>query len=221
MENFKINSELRDDAGKGIARKIRATGRIPAVLYGHKEQALSITIDEAEMKAILQEHPESAIVDLSVGSGEAVNALVREVQRHPASGKLLHVDFQRISQDEQVRVDVPVEVEGDPIGVKEQGGMLEHSTRSVTVLCLPREIPEQITIDVSELGIGDGIKLRDIHERYSGIEFVDDEEMLLAAVIPPRIEAVAVEEEEEAAEGEPEVVSKEGEESEEGESTDS
>jgi large subunit ribosomal protein L25 len=214
METFRLNSVVRDIGGKGAARKIRATGRIPAVLYGHKETPLNITVDESEMRAVLKVQNESAIVDLSVGSDAAVNVLVREVQRHPASGKLLHIDFQRISQDEKVRVDVHVEVEGDPLGVKEQGGMLEHGTRSVTVMCLPREIPDVITIDVAALEIGDAIKLKDIHDRFPALDFIDDDETTLATVIPPRLEAEpTAEEAEEAAEGEePEIVSKEGEE---------
>lgn len=213
MENFTLNSELRDDAGKGAARKFRAEGRVPAVLYGHKESVVSLTVDEAEMRAILHAHPDSAIIDLTVAGGDKVNALVREVQRHPASGKLLHIDFQRISLDEKVRVDVEVSLLGEPIGVKEQGGMIEHGTRSVTVLCLPREIPESITVEVAELKIGDAIKIKDVKERYSQLEFIDDEESTLAAVVPPRVEAKPAEEEEEVEEAaaEPELVSKEGE----------
>jgi len=211
MENFTLNSELRDNAGKGAARKFRAEGRVPAVLYGHKETVVSLTVDEAEMRAILHAHPDSAIVDLTVAGGDKVNALVREVQRHPASGKLLHIDFQRISLDEKVRVDVEVTLLGEPVGVKEQGGMIEHGTRSVTVLCLPREIPESITVEVGELRIGDAIKIKDVKERYSQLEFVDDEESTLATVVPPRVEVKTAEEAEAEEAAEPELVSKEGE----------
>lgn len=213
MENFKVSSEMRDSGGKGLSRKLRATGRIPAILYGHKEAPVGLSIDEAEMRAILTKHPDSPIVDLSVAGTGEINALVREVQRHPATGRLLHIDFQRISLDEKVRVDVPIEVLGDAIGVKDQGGILEHGMRSLTVLCLPREIPESITIDVGELSIGDSIKLLDVQERYPGVEFVDDLDNVLATVIPPRVEAVAAatEEGEEEISGEPEVISKEGE----------
>jgi large subunit ribosomal protein L25 len=209
MENFTLNSELRDNAGKGSARKFRAQGRVPAVLYGHKESVMSLTIDEAEMRAILHAHPDSAIVDLTVAGGDKVNALVREVQRHPASGKLLHVDFQRISLDEKVRVDVEVTLLGEPVGVKEQGGMIEHGTRSMTVLCLPREIPSSITVEVGELKIGDAIRVKDVVERYPELEFVDDPESTLATVVPPRVEVKEAEEEEVEEGAEPELVSKE------------
>jgi large subunit ribosomal protein L25 len=197
MDNFKVNSEFRDDAGKGVARKMRAVGRVPAVLYGHKKDPVSLSIDEAQMRTILQAHPDSAIVDLDVADSGEINALVREVQRHPATGKLLHIDFQRISLDEKVRVDVPIEAQGHPVGVKDHGGILEQATRSLTVLCLPREIPESIAIDVSALNISDTIKLSDVMESYPSLEFVDDAESMLATVSPPRVEVTAEEEGEE------------------------
>lgn len=198
MENFKLSSELRNDSGKGVARRIRADGRVPAVLYGHKEHPVSLSIDEAQMRAILQAHPDSAIVDLTVAKSGEINALVREVQRHPATGKLLHIDFQRISLDEKVRVDVPIDAQGHAVGVKDHGGILEQATRSLTVLCLPREIPESIVIDVSGLNIGDTIKLSDVQEKYPSLEFTDDAESMLATISPPRVEVAAAAEGEEA-----------------------
>jgi large subunit ribosomal protein L25 len=211
MENFKLNSELRDGAGKGVSRRFRSTGRVPAVLYGHKKDVLSLTLDEAEIRAILHAHPDSAIVGLTVAAGAEVNALVREVQRHPASGKLLHIDLQRISLDEKVRVDVEVVLIGDPVGVKEQGGMLEHGTRSVTVMCLPREIPASIEIEVAAMKIGDSVKIKDVLGKYPKLEFVDDAEATLAAVVPPRVELKPGEgEAEAAAPAEPEVIKREG-----------
>jgi large subunit ribosomal protein L25 len=210
MDTYKVNSETRETTRKGHARKLRASGRIPAILYGHKEAPVGLSIDESQMRAILSKHPDSPIVDLSVGDGSEINALVREIQRHPATGKLLHIDFQRISLDEQVRVDVPVELIGEPVGVKDQGGILEHGIRSLTVECLPREIPESIDIDVRDLSIGDAVKLADVQQRYPKLEFADEPELTLCTVSPPRLEAVA--EPEEAVEGEeaePEVISKE------------
>jgi large subunit ribosomal protein L25 len=208
MDIYKLESQSRDTRGKQSTRKLRSAGRIPAILYGHKEAPMSLTIDEAQMRTILTKQPDSPIVDLTLGGTGEVNALVREIQRHPATGKLLHIDFQRISLDEQVRVDVPIEVQGEPIGVKDQGGMLEHGTRSLTVECLPREIPDSIVIDVSQLSIGDAVKLSDVQERYPSLEFDAEPELTLATVVPPRLEV-----EPEPAEGvegeaaEPEVIS--------------
>jgi len=209
MENFKLVTTLRSDAGKGVARRLRHDGRVPAILYGQKEKPLGLSAPEKELRSILHQHPDSAIVDLTVeGSADTVNAIVREVQRHPATGKLLHIDLQRIRLDEKVRVDVHVEIQGSPVGVKEQGGILEHGVRSVSITCLPAEIPDAITIDVSALRIHDAARIRDVTANYPGIEFLDDPHTALATVIPPIVEAAPVAEE--AAEAaEPEVISRE------------
>ncbi len=213
MENLKLETEIRTDSGKGVAHKLRAVGRIPGVLYGHKEEAVSLVIKETAIRAILHSHPESAVIDLDVKGGKSkgsVNVIIRDIQRHPATGKLLHIDFQRISLDEKVRVQVRIILDGDPRGVKEQGGILEHVTRSLNIMCLPTAMPESIQIDVAELMIGDSVKLKDIVVGYPDIEFLDETEITLANLIPPIVEAKPAEGAEvEEGEGEPELVSKE------------
>jgi len=216
MDKLTLISEIRTERGKNASRKMRASGKIPATLYGHKEEPVSLSVDEASLRAILHSRPESAIVDLSIQgkSDAALNVIVRDVQRHPASGKLLHIDFQRINLDEKVRLEVQVTLSGDPKGVKEQGGILEHLTRSLNIMCLPSAIPESLDIDVSALMIGDSRRLKDLVGEYADIEFLDDPETALATVIPPTVEEVrvAAEGEEEAEEGaEPQVISKDAE----------
>lgn len=192
MERYQLQSEPRDGAGKGVARKLRMSGRLPAVLYGRNDAPVGLSVSEVEMKGILRKHAESAIVDLSISGGATINAVVRDVQRHPASGKLVHVDLQRIRLDEKLRVEVHVHVSGNPVGVKEQGGILEHGVRTVNVMCLPTEIPGSIEVDASGLGIHHSVKIKDIAANYPGIEFLDDEDTMLAGVIPPIVEAAAV-----------------------------
>jgi len=212
MENYKISSASRSESGKGTSRKLRAAGRLPAVLYGQKEQPVQLTVDETDMRGVLHAHPDSAIVALSIENGESgINALVRDVQRHPATGRVLHIDFQRIRLDEMIRVEVHVELEGIPVGVKDLGGILEHVTRSVNVMSLPTSIPEAIVLDVSELGIHDSLRLRDVVAKYPDVEFLEDEGTTLANVMPPVVEKVETEEGEEgeAAATEPEVVGEE------------
>jgi large subunit ribosomal protein L25 len=218
MENIKLVTKLRTDGGKGVARKLRAEGVIPAVLYGQKEEPVSLTVDESEFRTILLSKPESSILDINVegAEGGSVNAIIRDVQKHPATGKLLHIDFQRIRLDEKIRLEVAVSLLGEPRGVKEQGGILEHGTRSLNVMCLPTSIPESIDIEVSELMIGDSIRLKDVAGRYPDVDFQDDLDSPLAHVMPPVVEAEPVAEAEEG-EGEPELVDKEGEEKEKGE----
>jgi large subunit ribosomal protein L25 len=176
MEILKLDSEVRSGSGKGFARRLRSSGRVPAVVYGRETEPISV--------------------------------IVRDVQRHPTTGRILHVDFQRIKFGEKIRVEVKVDVTGKPKGVKEQGGILEHSTRSVQIMCLPREIPEMLELDVSELMIGDVLKVSDLVEMHPEIDFLDDPDTTVATVSPPVIEVEAVpaaaEEEEE-----PELVARE------------
>ncbi len=212
MERFELQSSVRDDAGKGVARKLRGAGRLPAVLYGRKEEPLGISLSETDVRNILRKHPESAIIDLTIDgpNGGSMNAIIRDVQRHPASGKLLHVDLQRIRLDEKIRVEVHVSVKGTPMGVKEQGGVLEHGTRSINIMTLPTDIPDAITVDVSALKIHDSMRIRDIMEAYPKVEFLDDPDTTLATVIPPVVEAVAAPTAEAAAAAEPELIRKPG-----------
>ncbi|HXV14258.1 MAG TPA: 50S ribosomal protein L25, partial [Candidatus Krumholzibacteria bacterium] len=210
MERFELQSNVRADAGKGVARKLRGEGRLPAVLYGRKEAPMGISLAEVDVRNILRKHPESAIVDLTVAGegGGTLNAIIRDVQRHPASGKILHVDLQRIRLDEQIRVEVHIEVQGTPAGVKEQGGVLEHGTRTVNVMTLPTDIPDAILVDVSALRIHDSAKIRDVMANYPKIVFLDDPDTTLATVIPPIVEAVVAPTAEVTAE--PELIRKPG-----------
>jgi large subunit ribosomal protein L25 len=209
MERFELNSEVRSDAGKGVARKLRAAGRLPAVLYGRKEGPVGLSLAEVDMRNILRKHPDSAIVDLTMG-GDTVNAIIRDVQRHPASGHILHVDLQRIRLDEKIRVEVHVEVSGTPAGVKDQGGILEHGLRTVNIMTLPTEIPDAIVVDVSALRIHDAIKIEDVSAAYPHAEFLDDPETTLATVIPPIVEAVVEAAPEAELAAEPELIRKPG-----------
>jgi large subunit ribosomal protein L25 len=216
MERFELQSNVRSDAGKGVARKLRVEGRLPAVLYGRREAPMGLSLSEVDVRNILRKHPDSAIVDLTVAGpgGATLNAIIRDVQRHPASGRILHVDLQRISLDEQVRVEVHVEVRGTPAGVKEQSGVLEHGTRTVNVMTLPTDIPDSIIVDVSALRIHDSARIRDVMAAYPKIVFLDDPDTTLATVIPPIVEAVAAPTAEAVAE--PELIRKPGAEEEEG-----
>jgi large subunit ribosomal protein L25 len=212
MDTQKLASEYRDVAGKGAARKLRATGRIPAVLYGHKEEPASISISEQDFRKILATNWETAIVDLDIKGNdrEECNAIIKDIQAHPATGQVLHVDFQHIRRGEKIRLTVPVSLVGDPRGVKEMGGILEHGSRELAIRCMPRHIPDNIQIDVHELGIHDAIHVKDIISNYPDLEFLDDGDSTLAIVVPPKVEVeptVAEEEEVEGAE-EPEVIAK-------------
>jgi large subunit ribosomal protein L25 len=211
MDILKLNSEIRLGSGKGFSRKLRSGGRVPAILYGQKMDPLSLEVDEAAIRSAMHQHPESAIFDLSVKGGESdepVSVIVRDMQRHPATGRILHVDFQRIKFGEKLRVEVAVNLVGKSRGIKEQGGILEHTTRTVQIMCLPRMIPEALEIDVSEMMIGDIFKITDLIAKYPEIDFLDESEVTIASVRPPVVEAEPVEVETEVGEGEPELLTK-------------
>lgn len=208
MKEFKLVTEYRDGQGKGHARKLRAGGGVPGVIYGQKEDTVPITIDERELKRMLSS--EVAIVDLEVKGKvtKECEAIVKDVQQHPGTGRILHVDFQYVRRGEKINVEIPVRLNGMPRGVKDMGGILEHGLRTVRIRCLPRYIPEHIEVNVEDLGIHDGIKLRDVLDANPDLEFLDEPDSTLAIVVPPKIEAEpAAELEEEEAE-EPEVISK-------------
>ncbi|HEU4929174.1 MAG TPA: 50S ribosomal protein L25 [Candidatus Krumholzibacteria bacterium] len=210
MERYELQSSVRGGAGKGVARKLREEGRLPAVLYGRREAPVGLSVAEMDVRNILRKHPESAIIDLTVDGpgGGSMNAIIRDVQRHPASGRILHVDLQRIALDEQIRVEVHVSVKGTPAGVKEQGGVLEHGTRTVNVMTLPTDIPDAIEVDVSALRIHDALRISDVMAAYPKVQFLDDLDTTLATVIPPIVETVVAPVE--AAVAEPELIRKPG-----------
>jgi large subunit ribosomal protein L25 len=208
METHKLASEYRESLGKGPSRRMRVQGQIPAVLYGQNEEPIPIWIREPDLRTLLVSKWETAIVDLKIGGKikKECNAIIKDIQQHPISGKVLHVDFQYIRKGQKIRLDVPITLVGIPRGVKEMGGILEHGLREAAVRCMPRHIPDAIEIDVAELGIQDSIHVKAIVDRYPDIEFLDDPESMLANVVPPKVEVEMVAEEE--AEEEPEVMAK-------------
>ena len=215
MEYTKLISEKRADSGKGAARQLRFTGHVPAILYGHKEKPIQLKLSEIDLRKIFQVSTDSPIVNLAVKGDKAAsgNAIIREVQRHPTTGRVIHIDLQRIALDEKVRVQVPLILTGDPIGVKEMGGILEHGLRELNITCLPSSIPESVVIEVEDLSIGDSIHVRDLVDLYPDFEINDDVATTVANVVPPKVEVEPVVEEEEEGDEEPELVSKDKEES--------
>ncbi len=212
MENLKLETEIRSGSGKGLAHRLRARGMIPAILYGRKEEPLGLAVDEAAMRKMMRARAEISVIDLSIKgemSDAPINVLVRGIQRHPATGKLLHVDFQRIRLDEKVRLAIHITLHGVPKGVTDQGGVLEHGMRTANVSCLPTAIPEAFALDVSELMIGDNLRFRDLIEKYPDVQFLDDPALPLATITPPKIEAEVAPKEAEPEVAEPELVKKE------------
>jgi large subunit ribosomal protein L25 len=211
MENSGLKLNSRKSSGKGAARRLRSEGRLPAVLYGLKEEAIRLSLSEREFQGVLIAQGETAIVDLTLEDegNKELKAIIKEIQRHPATGKILHLDFQQIRRGEKIRLEIPVVLTGDPVGVKEMGGVLEHGPRMLQVRCLPRNIIENIDINVEDLKIQDAVHVKDIEALYPDLEFLGESETTLAIVVPPRVELEPTPVEEEAEETEePEVIAK-------------
>ncbi|KPK03786.1 MAG: hypothetical protein AMS20_09925 [Gemmatimonas sp. SG8_28] len=215
-----LSAERRQDTGKGAARKLRAGGRIPAVIYGHGREPESLSLSQSELDKVLHQIAGgSTIIDLTV-EGALVQALIREVQRHPTRKIVHHVDFLEVHAGERLTLDVPITLVGSPDGVRNGGGVLEQFLREITIEVLPRDIPERVEVDVTDLKIANSLHVSDL--QIENAKILTDPKTTICTVVAPRVEAepvVAFEEEEETAE--PELIRKaraEEEESEEEES---
>jgi large subunit ribosomal protein L25 len=196
-----LNVERRTVFGKNAMRRLRAAGRVPAVLYGEKLEALSLSVDAKQMETLRSRMGSNAIFDLSLdGTDQRRAVMLKEIQRHPIQRTISHCDFIRISLDKAVTVRVPLALEGQSIGVKDFGGNLELIQREVTVECMPNAIPESIIVDVTELGVGDAVHISDL-ALPKGVTPLDDASTTLLHVVPPTVEKeVGVGEDEEAPE---------------------
>lgn len=215
-----LSAEKRDGRGKGDARKLRATGRVPGVVYGQGGEALAIMVDVHDATRLFQRiSVENTIVDLTV-EGESIPTLVREVQVHPIRPDLLHIDFYRVQKGVKISVEIPVHLNGTPVGVKSHGGVLQQVIHELPVRTIPSLIPESIEIDVTDLDVGDSIHVGDI-EVPDEVEFELEDDRTVCSVIIPRGLA-ADEDEEEDEDAEPELIGEDGEpiEAEEGEEGD-
>ena len=190
MQKIGLNADIREKSGKGAARSIRRDGRIPGVLYGGGS-ATTISLNPSDVLKILHsESGENALINLKLKAKDKELekiAILRDFQRDPVTGKLLHADLFEVSMDKAIRVKIHVEITGDvPAGVKE-GGLLQHNMREVMVECLPSMIPDHIRIDASALKIGDVIHVRDINVA-EGVKILDDSSMAVASVAAPMSE---------------------------------
>lgn len=206
-----LQAKRRTQVGKQMAKAMRNQGALPAVVYGEKASPVTCSVDQKAFVTILHEHGRNAIVDLTMEDGEGHATLIKEIQRHPVSGHIFHVDFHRISLTQKIVVAVPVEVVGTAAGVRNDGGILEHLLHDVDVECLPTAIPERIAYDVSALSIHDIVHASDLVVG-DDVRIVTEADRPVIMVVPPTVrrdEDEEAEEAEEAAEEElqePEVI---------------
>lgn len=216
-KQVKLKAEHRSATGRSAARKLKARGIIPAIIYGAKDKPQPLQLSARDINAMLSHASgENILVELEI-PGEKSNrtALVQEIQHSPVGGDVLHIDFHAVSMDEKIHAEVPLEATGIANGVKNFGGLLEQSLRFLGVECLPRDLPDRITVDVSALEIGDSIHVRDI-QLPKGVTPKVPVELTAFSVLAPVVEeepVVAAAEAEAAAAG-PEVIKEKKEEGE-------
>lgn len=204
MKRMTLTVEQRFDTGKGPARRLRAQGKAPAVIYGRKMEPLKLAVDVHEFTKILDQSGSNVLFDLSItgGDGPPVSrrARLKERQVKPVDGDIVHIDFQEVLMDEAIEVTVPLQFEGKPEGV-EKGGMFQPAARELRVACLPDDIPGVITVDVSGLDLGESLHISDI-TLPKGVSLAQDGSLALATILAPEKEEEEVEAEEPAPEEE-------------------
>ena len=198
-----LQSETRSERGKNLARRLRRNGRLPGVVYGESaaRDAVAVSVDPDALLRILQSNTGvNTLIGLIIDSGQPRQVLIKDYQLHPITHTLLHVDFCRVAMDKVLTVTVPVVLKGEAEGVKMQGGLIAFEQRDFAIECLPTEIPERVEVDVSDLMIGQGVRVRDMLEGVSWTPVTDPDTLLVHVVAPKIEEEPEVEEEEGAAE---------------------
>ena len=206
MASATLSASVRDSSGKGTARKLRQSGRVPAVIYGHGRDPQTLSIDTRELEKLLSHiSAENTVIDLAVGSASS-RTIIREIQRHPFKRQILHVDFQELVAGEKIVVRIPIILVGVPDGVRMDGGILDQTMRELEVEVDPANIPNHIDVDVTKMTIGSSLHVSDL-TLPAGLEIVGEDDASVAVVSAPRaaIEEVAATDEA-ATTAEPEVI---------------
>jgi large subunit ribosomal protein L25 len=199
MSEYKLPAENRAEAGKGPARRLRAAGRVPAVLYGHGIKPEHLSVDVRQFShALRTDAGVNVLIELEVGRTRHL-ALAKEIQRHPVKGSFIHVDFIQVRRGEKVHVSVPVHLVGEAPGVRE-GGIADQDLYQVNVEAEVTNVPEEVRADVSGLDVGDVLRVADLTVP-EGAVILDDPESPVVSVVPPTVEAAPAAEEAEGVEG--------------------
>ena len=208
MDEIKLDVQIRDHLKKRQVKALRQNNLVPGVIYGGRHQPTHVKLDKQTFERIRRHHHGEIILLLNIFEGEKklgdFHAIVKEMQHHPVSDEVIHIDFKRISMTEKIEVKVPINAKGEAIGVKKDGGALEHVLWELTVECLPTQVPEKIVVDVTSLEINQAVHVKDI-VLPEGLVCKNDPEAVVIAVAPPMKEEV-VEPSEEGEMEEPEVI---------------
>ena len=189
-KQVKLSAKTRTHVGRNSVKQLHARGAVPANIYGPKSKPTNIEISAKEINKLLAHAVgENILVELEITSDTQTTkhlSLIQEVQHHAVRGDILHVDFLEVAMDEMLHTEVPLEPVGDSIGVKSYGGLLEQLLRHISIECLPKNLPESIRIDISKLGIGDALHLRDL-PLPEGVKATGDPDLTVFLVAEPKV----------------------------------
>lgn len=189
-ESITVSAAERNERGKNAARRLRVQGRIPGVVYGRGKKAVAVSLDPKMLWNILHSGSgHNTIFSLDLG-GKAQSVMIKEYQLDPIKGSILHADLLTIAMDQKMKFEVPIEIDGEPRGVKLDGGILDVVVREVQVECLPGDVPDHILVDVRELGIHDTVRVKELIVDTDKIRILSDPELTLVTVAAPRAEEV-------------------------------
>ena len=209
MEEIFLEAELREGKGRAKAKDLRDSGYLPSVVYSHGKDALSIKFSKSALLKLVHQHRlESSIINIKIKDDKKVkgrSCLIKEIQYDPVHEDIIHIDFNEISLTEAIKVNVPIETKGEAIGVKQEGGSLEHILWEVEVECLPTNIPKNIEVDITALKLGEAIHIKDI-VFPPGIKPLNDPTAIVLHVAAPMKEEAPAEAVEGDAKQEPEVI---------------
>jgi large subunit ribosomal protein L25 len=189
--SFELEAEFRETQGKGASRRLRHAGKVPAILYGGHSDARALTLSHQKLSILLEnERFYSTILSLKVGD-QTQAAILKDVQRHPFKNAIVHIDFQRVEENQKIRISIPLHFKGEAIspGVKSQGGLVSHMRNDVEVSCLPKDLPEFIEVDISGLSLNESIHLSQL-KIPDGVQLVElaKEDSAVVAIHSPRAE---------------------------------
>lgn len=189
MQIVELSAQSRSDTGKGVARKLRAEGRIPGILYGAKADPLPLSLVRRDLAMLLQGHEgQHLLLNLKIegSSSETTLALLHQLELDPIRNSLIHADFLRVDRNKPIHTTVPLVLEGSPIGVR-NGGIEQFVLREVEVEALPNEIPEEIRLNTAHLDIGDSVHVSDLHDEGKPYKILTDPDRVIASVLAPKL----------------------------------
>jgi large subunit ribosomal protein L25 len=190
-QQAKLTVQMRTQVGRNAIKRVRKEGLIPGVIYGVGQEPINLEVNRRQLSTVLaHSSSENILLELEIVDGDNKRnslAMIQEVQHHPIQRQILHVDFHAVSATEKITAEVPIETVGEPIGVKTNGGLLEHNLRDLEVECLPGDLPDRIEVDVSGLDINQSIHVKDL-KLPPGVEAVTDGDLTVVAVSAARVE---------------------------------